>query len=484
MNLAKIAANAILAGLIAAIPVAARAGSHLKVRVHPRALSFKKLHAGVTSPAKVVTLSNRGASAIQIWSIAANGQFTSANDCGSSIAPGASCRIWVQFVPAMARKIAGSQEKGKLIVSYSAPGDAQPVERRVALAGETFGTASIYVANFGSASVNEYPFGATGDVSPTTIISGPGTGLANPFGVALDSTGNIYVANLNGGNSSPPGSVTVYPPGSSGDAAPLAAISGAATGLNYPWGIALDSSGNIYVANIGPCCAPECGESITIYASGSNGNAAPIGIIPADATTQINGTYGIVFDAAGRLWAANYGGGPSAIGSITAYAPGAWGDVAPVVNITGDTAGDSNAGLNGPAAVSLDPGGNIYVTNGLGANVTVYSAGSNGNVSPAMTIGGSNTGFSVSEMNIALDYTGNFYVTNSQFGYDLAPPPLDLAEIISEAEGSPWWDDTTQGNILIFPPKSDGNAAPAASLDGSNTALFQPWGYAIGPSAP
>ena len=64
------------------------------------------------------------------------------------------------------------------------------------------------------------------DVSPKAAISTTlTTGLSNPQGVALDSSGKIYVADLNA-----PG-VFVYPAGSNGNAAPTATISGGSTGL-------------------------------------------------------------------------------------------------------------------------------------------------------------------------------------------------------------------------------------------------------------
>ena len=60
---------------------------------------------------------------------------------------------------------------------------------------------------------------------------GASTGLNGPTGIALDAAGNLYVANTLGN------SITVYAPGASGDAAPVATISGGHTGLNGPIGI-------------------------------------------------------------------------------------------------------------------------------------------------------------------------------------------------------------------------------------------------------
>jgi hypothetical protein len=47
--------------------------------------------------------------------------------------------------------------------------------------------------------VLEFPIAAAGNVGPTTIISGGNTGLSDPIALALDLSGNIYVANDSAG---------------------------------------------------------------------------------------------------------------------------------------------------------------------------------------------------------------------------------------------------------------------------------------------
>jgi DNA-binding beta-propeller fold protein YncE len=54
------------------------------------------------------------------------------------------------------------------------------------------------------------------------------TGLNNPIGVALDSAGNLYVANFKGH------SITVYASGASGTVTPTRTVSGNFTGLGFP----------------------------------------------------------------------------------------------------------------------------------------------------------------------------------------------------------------------------------------------------------
>jgi hypothetical protein len=90
----------------------------------------------------------------------------------------------------------------------------------------------------------------------------------------VDTTGNLYVAN----NVFSP-SVTVYAPGANGNVAPLRIVNGASTGLNSPFGVAVDAAGNLYVANNG-----GIPPGITVYGSGANGNATPIRTISGSNT--------------------------------------------------------------------------------------------------------------------------------------------------------------------------------------------------------
>ncbi len=263
----------------------------------------------------------------------------------------------------------------------------------------------------GNGGVMVYPAGSDGDAAPSAIIAGAVCGtdntmFSNPLAVALDWGGNIYVANAGG-------SVTVYPAlaGATGNLneAPSAAISGAATGLEWPDGIALDSNANIYVTN-------EFGGangygSVTVYPAGANGDVTPTATIAnpnVDGTggnagdlTGLNYPDGIALDSSANIYVANEFGGANGYGSVTVYAVGASGNIAPIAAIantnadsTGGNAGD-NTGLQSPAGIAIDSGGNIYVANDCGfscGTITVYPPGSNGNVAPAAAITGTAAG--------------------------------------------------------------------------------------------
>jgi 6-phosphogluconolactonase (cycloisomerase 2 family) len=252
--------------------------------------------------------------------------------------------------------------------------------------------------------INQY---GSANNTPLSTITGPQTGLAFASGMAIDASGNLYVANRT------PGTVTEYAAGASGNASPIAKIGGlnlpqavaigpdghvfAANrgggvdefarngseaftkvaglnannpGLNYPDGLAVDVAGHLFVANY-------YGNSVVEYAKGAHGGDAPIAKI-AGSATGLDYPEGVAVDAAGHLFVANYQGN-----TITEYATGANGNVAPIAKIAG-----SVTGLNGPAGIALDHSGGLVVANATGDSVTLYRRGANGNVAPYATISG------------------------------------------------------------------------------------------------
>jgi hypothetical protein len=173
-----------------------------------------------------------------------------------------------------------------------------------------------------------YPSGSDGDTQPSSVISGPDTRLASPSAVALDRSGNIYVANDGGikctrGCCTPSGagSITVYPPGSNGDVMPIRTITGAKTGLVDPYRVTLDSNGNIYVLNA---------LGVPFACAGHGGGGGRVGVPKA----------GTFFDFSFRE------------GPILIFAAGSDGDTAP-----SSTIGGPLTTLHGPSGIAVGPGG-------------------------------------------------------------------------------------------------------------------------------
>jgi hypothetical protein len=75
---------------------------------NPSSLTFGSTTVGSTSPAQSVTVQNTGNAAASVTSIAASGDYAQTNNCGSSIAAGASCSISVTFTPTASGTRTGS----------------------------------------------------------------------------------------------------------------------------------------------------------------------------------------------------------------------------------------------------------------------------------------------------------------------------------------------------------------------------------------
>jgi hypothetical protein len=285
---------------------------------------------------------------------------------------------------------------------------------------------NIYVANerggpvvrgkhFDKGSITVYPAGSDGNIAPLATISGKATGLSFPVSIALDSSDKIYVANFDTANVKSPlnlgGSITVYPAGSKGNASPSAIIAGGNTGLQDPGGIALDSNGNLYVTVLD--CPGLCGGNafgVNVYPSGSSGNVFPsAAIIGAD--TGLSGSDGLALDSLERLYVSNSSGGTGQGGSVTVYGAGSIGDAVPATTITSNF-----TGLPFASDVAVDSGGNLYVSNLVGdtsefGKVDIYPAGSYATGPPVATIAGADTGLDI-PLKIAADSIGNIYVLN------------------------------------------------------------------------
>jgi hypothetical protein len=260
--------------------------------------------------------------------------------------------------------------------------------------------------------VNVYPLGAVGDTPPTRTLNGPSTQLDGVGGVALDNDRYLYVGNA------ATSTITVYPPDASGDTPPVRVIQGDATRLGVPDGVALDSAGNLYVLNTGG--VPQ-NRTITVYAPGANGNAAPIRVI-GGIEVESGNLNGIAIDALDYLYVAE-----DLPGTISVYAPGAGGNPAPVRRITGP-----NTTLSTVSALDFDAAGYLYVANGN--SVVVFDSGADGNATPVRIIAGNHTGIS-EDFALAVDPAGLVYVGNAQ-------PTL------------------VNGHVNVFAPGANGNVAP------------------------
>ncbi len=146
----------------------------------------------------------------------------------------------------------------------------------------------------GTGAIDVFASGTGGNLTPIRQITGTGTGLDQPYGIVVDGSGNIYVSQRHG-RFRPTGRLGRGVNASS--STPVRTISGLNTQLNVPVAVALDGNGNLYVAN-------QNGNSVVVYGPGQTGNAAPLRVITGS-STQISGPQGVALDASNNFWVTN-----------------------------------------------------------------------------------------------------------------------------------------------------------------------------------
>jgi len=269
-------------------------------------------------------------------------------------------------------------------------------EPRVLGHAASSGTDYIFVSNDtefgrgGTAEIDYWPVGANGNVAPT-VIGGSNTGLFYGLeGIVVDSSGQILV------NSSYTGAILGFPANSSGNVSPTTNISGAKTTLVQPIGLAIDKNDNLYVADCGSACANgENGPpSIDVFQAGANGNVAPVRRI-VGARTGLIAPFGIAVRD-GRIYVADTAEQPPLRGqighreagtpfAIDVFGPDANGNVKPHHKIIGPNTGLSQ--LNG---IAVNRHG-IYTDVWDPPAIQRFALHADGDVPPRTTIQGSPT---------------------------------------------------------------------------------------------
>jgi len=209
-------------------------------------------------------------------------------------------------------------------------------------------TTNLFVANTGN-SIEQYNMPVSGAPTPTTFSS---SGLLNyPVGLAFDTSGNLYVAN--NGNST----IVEYANAVSTEAS---VIIPSTAGLDGPEGIAFDSAGNLYVANDG--------GAILMFTPKSGGGWNTPGTSVASVGTD--SPQGLAFDAGGNLYVANWAGGSGGYGWIEYFK-----FVSVGVFQSGVDFENSGQVLQGPIGLAFDGAGNLYVADPGYPTIVKYAAG-------------------------------------------------------------------------------------------------------------
>jgi uncharacterized protein (TIGR03437 family) len=319
------------------------------------------------------------------------------------------------------------------------------------------------------------------------------TDINLPFGIALDSKGNLYIGDqlnwrvreVTGGTiSTVAGDGT---PGFTGDAAAATSAE-----LSVVSGVAVDSSGNLYISDTNNCVIRKvAGGNITTYVgSDTNYNVVCGGTGDHGLATsaEIDTPTGLAVDASGNLYIADTGNGRIRIvtasnGNITSLSTGnfilsrpkgvavdAAGDVyiadtnnsrilkvTPKGSITvtttvagsdsgvwgysGDGGPATSALLNYPSGVALDAAGNLYIADTHNQRIRMVSAATGTITTLAGTghsgyagDGGLATSAQLSEpVSVLVDHSGNIYVADTQNSVIrlMTPAPPSISGVVT-----------------------------------------------------
>ena len=281
------------------------------------------------------------------------------------------------------------------------------------------------------------------DAQTVTTLAGGGSGFANgagtaanfsgPVGLAIDPAGNLYVAeytnNLIRNVVVSSGSVTTLAGNIAGGSSDGSCTSASFSG---PSGVALDSSGNLYVADFGNNLirkvVPDCCAVTTLAGNIAGGSSDGSGT-----SASFSNPYGVAVDSAGaNLYIGDYSNNLIRVlvissGAVTTLAGSTGGGYADGVGII--------ASFTGPTGVAVDTAGNLYVVdNGNSAirkvlvpsgTVTTLAGSPVGNTGSANGVGTSAT-FN-SPCLLAINKDNNLYISDES---------NDLLRMIITASGS------------------------------------------------
>ena len=232
---------------------------------------------------------------------------------------------------------------------------------------------NVWIANYTGKSVTE--MNSSGGVIAnynTTNVSG--AGFNGPISIAIDTSGNVWIANYLG-----PGVTEL----SSSGALVAHFDSGDTTGADFaqPIAIAIDGTGGVWVVNSNNNSVTKLDTDGTVV-----GNFHPSG-------ADFDLPFSVAIDISGDAWIPNYNGN-----TITRISPN--GDLVGKYN-------PSHSNFDQPGAVAIDPYGNAWITNYKGNSLTELNSGgdlvSNYNTSAA----------EFDQPNaLAIDASGNVWVAN------------------------------------------------------------------------
>ena len=257
-------------------------------------------------------------------------------------------------------------------------------------------------------------FGYSGDGAGATLAK-----LAGPAGLAVDSSGNLYIATYADNRIrkvDSKNSISTFAGNSgygfAGDGGPATSAQ-----LSAPRGIAVDGSGNVYLADRwNNRIRKIAGGNLTTIAG--NGLGSSGGDNGPAANAQFNAPEGVAVDKSGNVYISDFYNNrvrlvTASTGAVTTFAGTG------VSGFSGDGGAATSAKLSQPAGLALDSAGNLYIADSNnGAVRMVTPAGIISTVAGTGVPGFSGDGGSATAAKmmapfaVALDSANNLYIAD------------------------------------------------------------------------
>jgi uncharacterized protein (TIGR03437 family) len=269
--------------------------------------------------------------------------------------------------------------------------------------------------------------------------------VSQPEGIVVDPAGNLYIADAANNRVrkvTPAGAISTVAgnghQGFSGDNGP-----GSAAQLNQPYGLALDAAGNLYIADYGNQRVRAVGTNgniTTVAGDGPNGTYADGG--PATAALLLY-PRDLATDPAGNLYISEFDGH-----RVRRVAPG--GTISTVAGIGvagygGDGGPATAAQLNQPAGLALDGAGNLYIVDSGNFRIreVLASTGTISTVCSQQTFNAQNFVYTVNPFGLAANTAGDLYFldTKNAIAWQLTPAgvlmPVTGLNVAYTGDGQP-----------------------------------------------
>ncbi len=213
--------------------------------------------------------------------------------------------------------------------------------------------------------------------------------FSNPFAIAVDTAGNIYIAdefNNRIRRITPGGTISTF---AGNGTAGFSGDGGAATSaeLQNPSGIAIDGAGNVYIADTGNNVIRQVtpNGNINTFAGNNAGGAGFTGDYGPATAAQLNNPSGLAVNSRNELYIADSSNNAVRMVDLQGNISTVAGSASGTIGFSGDNGPATNGLLNNPIGLAIDSAGNIYIADGGNNRIRVISSGT-GNIS---TVAGS-----------------------------------------------------------------------------------------------